>query len=346
MISSLEIPRVRMVKGRKGQRIRMEIISEMGYRDRMEKEAVPFLKEHRYCGFFAPDGQGDIYYERYRQEKAGGTVVMVHGFSESAEKYAEMIYYFLQAGYQVYIMDVRGHGRSVRSREDLSMVHIDRYERYLSDLEYLAAEIAAKENPALPLYLYGHSMGGGIAAAFLEKSPGTFRKAVLSSPMIRPLTGGIPFGAAYGIADMQCRLGKGGCYVVGHHAFAGDETFESSASVSAERYEYYARKRQSEEKFQTNGASYSWLREAARMSKYILKEVNCRKITAEVLLFQAEREEYVDKKAQEKFVSRVESARLVPMAGTKHEIYMSDDGHVVQYLDEILKFFGEGKALQ
>ena len=84
MISSLEIPRVRMVKGRKGQRIRMEIISEMGYRDRMEKEAVPFLKEHRYCGFFAPDGQGDIYYERYRQEKAGGTVVMVHGFSESA----------------------------------------------------------------------------------------------------------------------------------------------------------------------------------------------------------------------------------------------------------------------
>ena len=93
----------------------MEIISEMGYRDRMEKEAVPFLKEHRYCGFFAPDGQGEIYYERYRQEKAGGTVVMVHGFSESAEKYAEMIYYFLQAGYQVYIMDVRGHGRSVTS---------------------------------------------------------------------------------------------------------------------------------------------------------------------------------------------------------------------------------------
>lgn len=317
----------------------MEIIAEKGYRDRMEKAVVPFLKECRYCGFFSLDGQGDIYYERYLTERAVGVVVMVHGFSESAEKYVEMIYYFLQAGYQVYIMDVRGHGRSARSREDLSIVHIDCFERYLSDLEYLAAEIAAKENPELPLYLYGHSMGGGIAAAFLEKNPGVFRKAVLSSPMIRPLTGGIPFSVAYGIAAIQCRLGKGGCYVVGHHAFSGDETFEGSASVSEERYGYYARKRQSEKKFQTNGASYSWLREAARLSKYVLKKANCRKITAGVLVFQAEREEYVDKMAQETFVSRVENARLVPMAGTKHEIYMSGDGCMRLYLGEILAFF-------
>lgn len=218
------------------------------------------------------------------------------------------------------------------------MVDIDRYERYLSDLEYLTEKIAAKENPELPLYLYGHSMGGGISAAFLEKYPGIFRKAVLSSPMIRPLTGGIPFGVAHGIVGIQVRLGKGGNYVVGHHAFRGDETFEGSASVSAERYEYYARKRLSEEKFQSSGASYSWLREAASLSRYVMKKANCRRILAEVLVFQAEREDFVDKKAQEKFVSQVEKARLVPMAGTKHEIYMSDDGQMQLYVDEVLGF--------
>lgn len=333
--------------------MKIEFISEQGYRESIENEAVPYLKRHRDCGFFCPGGGGKmyrgsgegeeaggmIYYESYRREGARGVVVMVHGFSESAEKYVEMIYYFLQAGYQVYIMDVRGHGRSARSREDLSMVHIGRFEEYLSDLEYLSEEIAARENPGLPLYLYGHSMGGGIGAAFLERRQDVFRKAVLSSPMFKPLTGGIPLGAAYGIASIQVWLGKGGRYVAGHHAFRGDETFEGSAATSRERYEYYARKRQSNERFQTNGASWSWLREAARLSKYVLKKENCGKITAGILVFQAERDDYVDKSAQEKFVSRTETARLAPVERTKHEIYMSGDGHMWRYVEEILAFF-------
>lgn len=107
------------------------------YRDRMEREVVPFLKKYRHSGFFCPDkGQKKIYYESYRREDAKGIVIMVHGFFESAEKYAEMIYYFFQAGYQVYIMDVRGHGRSAREQADLSLVHIDQFKRYLSNLDF------------------------------------------------------------------------------------------------------------------------------------------------------------------------------------------------------------------
>lgn len=319
----------------------MEIITETDYRDRMEREVVPFLKRYRHSGFFCPDkGQGKIYYESYRREDAKGVVVMVHGFSESAEKYAEMIYYFFQAGYQVYIMDVRGHGRSAREQADLSLVHIDRFERYLSDLDYLAAEVVDREDRQRPKYLYGHSMGGGIGAVFMEWHPYVFESAVLSSPMIRPLTGGIPLGVARGIAEIQVLLGKGGSYVAGHHAFRGDETFETSAATSIQRYEYYAEKRRSQVEFQTNGASYSWLREAARMSKYVLKRKNCGKIAGKVLVFQAEQDDYVDKTAQEVFVGQVKSARMVAVPGTKHEIYMSDDSHMGPYVEEILDFLG------
>lgn len=317
----------------------MEIITYTDYRDRMEKEVVPFLKKHRHSGFFCPDnGQDKIYYESYRREDAKGVIAMVHGFSESAEKYVEMIYYFFQAGYQVYIMDQRGHGRSARGQEDLSLVHIDRFEQYLSDLDYLATEVADREDKGLPRYLYAHSMGGGIGAAFMEWHPSVFEGAVLSSPMIRPLTGGIPLGIARGIAEIQVMLGKGATYVPGHHAYRGDETFETSAATSAERYEYYAGKRRSQPNFQTNGASYSWLREAARMSKYILNKENCGKIVGKVLVFQAEQEDYVDKEAQEIFTGQVKSARMVPMPGTKHEIYMSDDSHMRVYVEEILDF--------
>lgn len=315
-----------------------ELISEKNYRDSMDREALPYLTQNRTCDSFDPNGQGKIYYERYRQNPAKGSIVMVHGFSESAEKYAELIYYFCQSGYQVYIMDVRGHGRSARTEPDLSIIHIDHYERYLDDLEYLTEKIVKPESPCLPLYLYGHSMGGGICAAFLEKRPDLFQKAILSSPMIRPLTGGVPFGLARAIAAAMSALGKGHHYAAGQHEFRADETFENSAATSARRYDYYYQKRCAEKFFQTSGASYCWLREAAALSAYILKKSHCRNIRTQILLFQARQDDFVDLKAQERFVRQAESVRLVPVAGAKHEIYMSRDEVVQDYMEQILNF--------
>ena len=317
----------------------MDMISEKDYRRRMDEEVVPFLQKSRYCGRFCPDGDGNLYYERYGGRQARGAVVIVHGFSESAEKYVEMIYYFLQAGYKVYIFDVRGHGRSARAVEDLCLIHIDRYEQYLSDLEYFVEKIVRKENLKLPIYLYAHSMGGGIGAAFLERHPDAFSKVVLSSPMLRPLTGEVPFGAARLIARAQVRAGKGKQYVAGQHGFRADETFEDSAATSRARYEYYYQKKCREKLFQTSGASYGWLCEAARMSVDVLKKSNCRKIHTEILLFQAGRDDFVDGKAQEKFASRVETARLVPVPAAKHEIYMGTDDIIETYVNQILEFW-------
>lgn len=319
----------------------MELISEKGYRSSMDGEVVPFLQKDRYSGRFCPDGDEGLYYERYGGRPADGVVVIVHGFSESAEKYVEMIYYFRQAGYRVYLFDLRGHGRSARAVEDLSMVHIGRYEQYLSDLEYFMERIVRKENQGLSVFLYAHSMGGGIGAAFLEKHPETFSRAVLSSPMIRPQTGQVPFGAARLIAWVQVRAGKGKQYVAGHHGFRADETFEDSAATSQARYDYYYRKKCGERLFQTSGASYGWLSQAARMSCDMLKKANCRRIHTRILLFQAGEDGFVDGKAQERFVRQTESAALMRIAGAKHEIYMGTDEIMAAYVGQVLDFFRE-----
>ena len=50
----------------------------------------------------------------------------------------------------------------------------------------------------MKIYLYGHSMGGGIAAAVAARAPEMFEKVILSSPMIRPLTGGVPVACGKG----------------------------------------------------------------------------------------------------------------------------------------------------
>ena len=64
-----------------------------------------------------------------------------------------------------------------------------------------------------PLNLYCHSMGGGIGASVLETHPTLFDKAVLSCPMIAPVTG-MPNWLASVLAGAMCRLGLGAAHGV------------------------------------------------------------------------------------------------------------------------------------
>lgn len=166
------------------------ILTDENYAAQMDSGVLPLLDAQKeelwiprednpqqklYCGkYTAPRGDGDI----------RGIVIISHGYTENADKYKEVVYYFLKMGYHVYIPDHCGHGRSYRLTEDLFLVHVDSYKRYVEDLLSVAHR-AKSDYGNLPLYLYGHSMGGGIAAAAAAAEPDLFKKAILSSPMIR-----------------------------------------------------------------------------------------------------------------------------------------------------------------
>ena len=120
----------------------MKIIQENEYLDTMKNEVEPYLKAHCREGYIP--GAEDIYHEkngiigkihvkRYLADDPKGVVVISHGFTEGAPKYEEMIYYFLQAGYHVYMPEQMGHGQSYRLRADPSLVHIDIWKRYVRD---------------------------------------------------------------------------------------------------------------------------------------------------------------------------------------------------------------------
>lgn len=53
--------------------------------------------------------------------------------------------------------------------DDPSLVYVDSYHRYVEDLLFVARKQKA-EACGLPLVLYSHSMGGGIAAASNRQS--------------------------------------------------------------------------------------------------------------------------------------------------------------------------------
>lgn len=81
-------------------------------------------------------------------------VVVVHGILEHAGRYADMAEHLNRAGIAVWGLDLRGHGRSSGSR-----VWTDHFDRYLDDVSLVLGEARAA-HPDLPIFLFGHSMGG------------------------------------------------------------------------------------------------------------------------------------------------------------------------------------------
>jgi alpha-beta hydrolase superfamily lysophospholipase len=80
-------------------------------------------------------------------------------------------------GYSVYAIEHRGHGRSSGPR-----ALIDRIGNAVSDLDQLVV-LAAGENPDMPVFLLGHSMGGAIAVSYALAHQDRLDGLVLSAPL-------------------------------------------------------------------------------------------------------------------------------------------------------------------
>ena len=283
------------------------------------------------------EGGGTLHAEVYTRYDAKAAAVLLHGYTESAEKLREVTWYLINAGYSVFAMDHRGHGRSVREVGDLSVTHVNRFSDYLHDLEQFMEQVVGPRMGGRPLYLFGHSMGGALAAFALMEHPEWFTRAVLNAPMIAPVTAPFPRAAANLLCRAFCLLGKGK-----ERAFVGKpfdparETFEASHMTGRARFDYYQRKRCTRPELQNCSPTYSWLREATAVTEALM--AGAEKITAPVLLCQAAQDSIVGLAEQNAFIARVPQGRLMRF-DAKHEIYGSDDETLHSYMEAVLGFY-------
>ena len=314
-------------------------VSEVNYAQTMETVVEPFLAARRTKTTFPGFDGAPISYEAYPAENAVATVVIVHGYTESAEKFREMSYYFLMMGLNVFAIDNRGHGNSARRNpDDPQTVTIGRFEDYVEDLQTFVTTVVKPAYPDLPLYVYAHSMGGAITVQHLQTYPGVFERAVLSAPMIMAKMP-MPIPAAQALGEAFVLAGKGDARVFVFHGFNPDATFETSNDTSKARFDYYHAKRLQNPLLQTASASYRWVREAAKVTKRNLDPKRCAKIQIPVLLFQPEEDHSVVSEKEDAFIAMVRFGRIVKLRGCRHEIYASVDDTLLQYLRLIEAFF-------
>lgn len=117
-------------------------------------------------------------------QKIKAAVIISHGMAENAARYERFASNLTADGYIVYAEDHRGHGRTAVTDDELGYLGVDGFNWIIKDLQQLNG-IIKKENPGIPVYYFGHSMGSIIGQAYIAEYGSAIDGAVLSGTMGR-----------------------------------------------------------------------------------------------------------------------------------------------------------------
>jgi alpha-beta hydrolase superfamily lysophospholipase len=131
-------------------------------------------------GFFQGVRDARIYYQAWLPEGRPVAVLpVVHGFAEHSGRYGNLVEHLVPLGYALYALDHLGHGRSEGER-----VYVERFSDYVDTLVTFVDMVRAWQ-PGVPMVMFGHSMGGLIAANYLLDHAAGLAGAVLSGALIQ-----------------------------------------------------------------------------------------------------------------------------------------------------------------
>ena len=106
-------------------------------------------------------------------------VVLVHGLGEHTGRYAHVGKALTRAGYALAGFDLRGHGKSGGARG-----HAPSLDAYMQDIRQFFSLMELRY-PAIPRFLYGHSLGGLLVLAYAIQYGTGLKGAIANEPALR-----------------------------------------------------------------------------------------------------------------------------------------------------------------
>jgi Lysophospholipase len=315
------------------------LVMSPDYSGTMSSVVLPFLRDReKQATLTAPDGTA-LYCVTYCADHPAGSVLVLHGFTENAFKYSEIVYSLVRNGFSVVAYDQRGHGRSGRSPciSDSSVTHVEHFDDYVSDLKMVVDRLLAPMPE--PHMIFAHSMGGAVAALFLEKYPDVFRAALLCAPMIAPSTRGFSVPAARAVCLAAKLAGRGRRHPFFMKPWSGPEDFSTSCATDPARFAWYDEIKTSREEFRNSIPTYNWTLESLGVTGRILAPGAPEKITCPVLLCSADKDYSVMPEPQKSFIGRVPHGKQIFVRNSRHEIFRSVNDVFFPWWHQVLEFF-------
>jgi acylglycerol lipase len=123
----------------------------------------------------------EFYGQYWSVDAPVGVVAIVHGMGEYSGRYGTFVAPALnKAGYSVIAFDHFGHGHTKGKRG-----HCPSYDAVLDSVDTLLSKSAEFFGNQLPVFLYGHSMGGNVVANYILKRNNNLKGAIITSPLFR-----------------------------------------------------------------------------------------------------------------------------------------------------------------
>lgn len=269
-------------------------------------------------------------------EGAKGTVFILPGRTEYAEKYGRIAALLAERGCAALAIDWRGQGLADRLLADRGIGHVETFTDYQRDL---TAVIENGVDLPRPWVMLAHSMGGCIGLrALMGDHP--FDAAAFSAPMwginIHPMLRPV----AAGLASASRRLKVGDRYAPGQKGafYVEDEKFGPNAlTTDRESWDWMRAHLRDHPELGLGGPSMTWLHEALAETR-ALAAMESPGVPA--LVWMGSDEAIVDPARIRARMARWQGGRLVILPGQRHEVLMEGADQRAARMGELAAFIG------
>lgn len=279
---------------------------------------------------------------------ARGTVVMTHGYGEHIELYYHAIRFYQQRGFDVWMMEWQGHGKSDR---DDPVCRTSGNHRtaprgmlsHMKDLEKFVNEVVQPDR-SRPVIMSTNSMGGHIGLLAMKYNPAMFDGAVMSTPMFDIARLGLPVswrGVMRFIFDTAAKTPLADKQLPGDFKVlnwltglannrTGDEPNIRAAWAEAARRKYAD--------LQIDRPSFGWVSAAYRTIAPSLKDSFLHAVQTPMLIGSAGQDNLVDNAAHVRVAEKTRASEILHLPTAQHSLWFENDGNYRNWTDSIDRF--------
>ena len=313
----------------------IHLLGEDDFLPAIENEIKSWLDSHVTRGSLTSFDGTKLNYYITSPENPKGAIVIVHGMAEFWAKYHEYAWYLYNAGFKVFFLEQRGFGYSEGKMPDPQLIYIDDYKTYVEDLHTFIETVVKKESEGLPHIVLAHSMGGAVTTYYLERHPGFFKAALLSSPMMKMKAG----SDLSPIVVFLLRLYSIVCFKAKSIApnqkrFDPNTPIETSSAKSVPRFEYQLNVRRNDVHYQACAATLGWALASIKVHGDIMK--NAKNITIPVTMMTAGKDHLINPDGYKEITSLLPHIKTYHYAESRHEIFNSDEATRKKYFTDVL----------